>query len=136
MRLEMDEMSSAQPFKSQFLAKLTLIIILLGTTALLLYAPVCGGGEDTENGEEEVASDEDSTDACAFTNDGECDEPEGTGVCAEGTDTTDCAAAAADDDDDGDSCGEPCPDGCCSLSGAICCQPPFCSGNCIGSPCC
>lgn len=36
----------------------------------------------------------------------------------------------------GNSCGEPCPAGCCSSSGSICCQPPFCSGDCIGSPCC
>lgn len=36
----------------------------------------------------------------------------------------------------GESCGEPCPSGCCSLSGNICCQPPFCGGDCVGSPCC
>lgn len=36
----------------------------------------------------------------------------------------------------GDSCGEPCPSGCCSPSGYSCCQPPFCGGDCIGSPCC
>ncbi len=28
--------------------------------------------------------------ACAWPNDGECDEPEGTGLCAEGTDSWDC----------------------------------------------
>lgn len=28
---------------------------------------------------------------CQFANDGECDEPEGTGLCAEGTDANDCA---------------------------------------------
>jgi hypothetical protein len=27
---------------------------------------------------------------CEWTNDGECDEPEGTGLCAEGTDAADC----------------------------------------------
>jgi hypothetical protein len=31
------------------------------------------------------------TGSCPFTNDGECDEPEGTGICAEGTDVNDCA---------------------------------------------
>lgn len=36
----------------------------------------------------------------------------------------------------GPTCGEPCPAGCCSLSGRICCKPPFCGGNCVGSPCC
>jgi hypothetical protein len=36
----------------------------------------------------------------------------------------------------GSSCGEPCPTGCCSLSGSFCCSPPYCSGDCIGSPCC
>jgi hypothetical protein len=33
-------------------------------------------------------------------------------------------------------CGEPCPKGCCSSTGLSCCQPPFCSGACAGSPCC
>ncbi|NMC69448.1 MAG: hypothetical protein GYA57_05180 [Myxococcales bacterium] len=37
---------------------------------------------------------------------------------------------------DAPSCGEPCPAGCCSPSGLTCCQPPFCSGDCAGSPCC
>jgi len=36
----------------------------------------------------------------------------------------------------GGSCGEPCPSGCCSPSGNICCKPPFCGGDCVGSPCC
>ncbi|MCK5691127.1 hypothetical protein KAI87_17720 [Myxococcota bacterium] len=36
----------------------------------------------------------------------------------------------------GDSCGEPCPQGCCSPSGLSCCQPPFCAGDCASSPCC
>ena len=31
---------------------------------------------------------------CAFTNDGDCDEPEGTGICAEGTDVVDCATVS------------------------------------------
>ena len=30
-------------------------------------------------------------DCCPFASDGECDEPEGTGLCADGTDTTDCS---------------------------------------------
>jgi hypothetical protein len=30
-------------------------------------------------------------DCCPFAFDGECDEPEGTGLCADGTDTTDCS---------------------------------------------
>jgi len=38
--------------------------------------------------------------------------------------------------DDGGNCGEPCPSGCCSPSGASCCEPPFCGGDCVGSPCC
>ncbi|HOX46208.1 MAG TPA: hypothetical protein PK668_21570 [Myxococcota bacterium] len=33
-------------------------------------------------------------------------------------------------------CGEPCPQGCCSPSGLTCCQPPFCDGSCAGSSCC
>ncbi len=33
-------------------------------------------------------------------------------------------------------CGEPCPQGCCSPSGLTCCSPPYCSGDCSGSPCC
>lgn len=36
----------------------------------------------------------------------------------------------------GSSCGEPCPTGCCSLSGNTCCKPPFCAGDCASSPCC
>jgi len=31
-----------------------------------------------------------SSNTCAFSFDGECDEPEGTGICAEGTDSADC----------------------------------------------
>ena len=27
---------------------------------------------------------------CAYTNDGQCDEPEGTGACADGSDVADC----------------------------------------------
>jgi len=34
------------------------------------------------------------------------------------------------------SCGEPCAAGCCSPSGSICCKPPVCAGDCVGSPCC
>ena len=34
-------------------------------------------------------ADEDG-EACQWTNDGECDEAEGTGLCAEGTDSADC----------------------------------------------
>ncbi len=33
-------------------------------------------------------------------------------------------------------CGVDCPTGCCSPSGLSCCQPPFCAGDCVGSPCC
>lgn len=29
-----------------------------------------------------------------------------------------------------------CPSGCKSPSGLTCCEPPFCSGDCAGSPCC
>lgn len=29
---------------------------------------------------------------CEYARDGECDEPEGTGLCADGTDTADCQA--------------------------------------------
>ncbi len=36
----------------------------------------------------------------------------------------------------GGSCAVPCPPGCCSPSGLTCCEPPFCSGDCVGSPCC
>lgn len=36
----------------------------------------------------------------------------------------------------GSSCGEPCTSGCCSPSGLSCCEPPFCGGDCVGSPCC
>lgn len=32
---------------------------------------------------------------CQFTNDGECDEPEGLGLCAEGTDVSDCASVSS-----------------------------------------
>lgn len=32
-------------------------------------------------------------------------------------------------------CGS-CPSGCCSPSGLSCCEPPYCSGDCAGSPCC
>ena len=35
-----------------------------------------------------------SADSCRYTNDGECDEPNGTGVCAEGTDAADCGGVA------------------------------------------
>jgi hypothetical protein len=40
------------------------------------------------------------------------------------------------DDGGGGTCGEPCASGCCSPSGLICCAPPFCGGDCVGSPCC
>jgi hypothetical protein len=36
----------------------------------------------------------------------------------------------------GSSCGEPCPQGCCSTGGNICCKPPLCAGDCAYSPCC
>ncbi|MFO0631930.1 MAG: hypothetical protein U0168_03680 [Nannocystaceae bacterium] len=49
---------------------------------------------------------------CAYTNDGECDEPEGTGVCADGSDEADCAGGG----------GEEAPS----------CDPTYCSG-CEGS---
>ena len=38
----------------------------------------------------EDGGDQGNTATCDFQNDGECDEPEGTGACAEGTDTVDC----------------------------------------------
>ena len=38
----------------------------------------------------EDGGDQGNTATCEFQNDGECDEPEGTGACAEGTDTVDC----------------------------------------------
>lgn len=47
--------------------------------------------------------------------------------------------------DDGDLCVEgvckdpsapTCPAACLSPSGRTCCEPPFCSGDCVGSPCC
>jgi hypothetical protein len=40
------------------------------------------------------------------------------------------------DHSSGGTCGEPCSSGCCSPSGLTCCKPPFCSGDCAGSPCC
>jgi hypothetical protein len=40
---------------------------------------------------ETVFPPEEGDQSCQWTNDGECDEPEGTGLCAEGTDTDDCA---------------------------------------------
>ena len=40
---------------------LLIIILLLGTPAVLFYVPGCGGGEDTEDSEE-VASEEGDTD--------------------------------------------------------------------------
>jgi hypothetical protein len=36
----------------------------------------------------------------------------------------------------GGGCQVTCPAGCCSTSGSSCCQPPYCSGDCAGSPCC
>lgn len=36
----------------------------------------------------------------------------------------------------GSGCNVPCPDGCCSSTGNSCCEPPFCGGICVGSPCC
>jgi hypothetical protein len=42
----------------------------------------------------------------------------------------------SDTDDTGDYCGGPCPKGCYSPGNASCCEPPFCGGDCVGSPCC
>lgn len=39
----------------------------------------------------------------------------------------------------GSLCGTGCPAGCCAVGsggGAVCCGGAFCSGNCIGTPCC
>lgn len=35
-----------------------------------------------------------SSSGCPFTYDGECDEPEGTGLCADGTDAYDCSGSS------------------------------------------
>lgn len=32
--------------------------------------------------------------------------------------------------------GSSCPKGCTNPYGSSCCQPPFCAGDCVGSPCC
>jgi hypothetical protein len=50
----------------------------------LIGIGAAGGGGNNENNNGAGAA------TCPFTNDGECDEPEGTGNCAEGTDVADC----------------------------------------------
>lgn len=45
----------------------------------------CGDGLTCVNGQCVPAT-------CSYTNDGQCDEPEGTGLCQEGTDVADCSA--------------------------------------------
>lgn len=50
------------------------------------------------------------TPTCAWPDDGECDEPEGTGLCAEGTDTNDCTCAWPNDNE----CDEPEGTGLCA----------------------
>jgi hypothetical protein len=46
------------------------------------------------------------TTGCTSVNDGTCDEPEGTGLCAEGTDVADCAVSTCQYTNDG-TCDEP-----------------------------
>jgi len=45
-------------------------------------AGICGGGSG-------------NTQPCAYQNDGDCDEPEGTGLCPEGSDPTDCGGGGS-----------------------------------------
>ena len=156
-------MSSIKSSRSNLVVNATFFTLLITVVVLLATGPGCGGEEEDDPGfngtecattDDGVCDEPEGTNACpegtdvndcigssggggttcSFTNDGECDEPEGTGLCPEGSDVNDCAGGGGGGG--GETCGEPCPDGCCSLSGAICCQPPFCSGNCIGSPCC
>lgn len=132
-------MFATDRLKASFMMKGISITALVVASVVMFYVAGCGGESDV-NENDSAANDDSGAISCAWTNDGECDEPEGTDLCPEGSDVTDCTSTSTggddDDDDGGSNCGEPCPDGCCSLSGAICCQPPFCSGNCIGSPCC
>lgn len=65
-------------------------------------------------------------DPCPFYNDGECDEPSGTGLCAEGTDAPDCDGGPACPSTNNGVCDEPegtgmCPDG---SDPGDCCAPP------------
>lgn len=81
------------------------------------YSNDCAGAEaacsDEANGLVEACSD--GGDECPFTNDGQCDEPEGLGLCPEGSDVNDCASGACPFTNDGE-CDEPeglglCPEG-------------------------
>lgn len=81
------------------------------SSCILAYGPDCMtiGSSCTEPGQGVVAE----CGECQWTNDEECDEPEGTGYCPEGTDVNDCAGCAFALDGD---CDEPeglnlCPEG-------------------------
>jgi hypothetical protein len=62
---------------------------------------------------------------CPYTNDGDCDEPEGLGFCAEGTDVVDCSNPNSNYGQgigyQGGVQGQPCPEGFALINGA--CQP-------------
>lgn len=129
-------MTATNRSKTRFATMAAFITVLVAASVLLLYVAGCGSSsESADNENDPVVNDDVVTATCPYTNDGECDEPEGLNVCPEGSDVVDCANVE-EEEEDVSNCGEPCPNGCCSLSGAICCKPPFCSGNCIGSPCC
>jgi|GEM_PF-2141776 len=54
-----------------------------------LPTPSTTGNTETQGPVDSVGDSTGST-SCEYTNDGECDEPEGTGFCPEGSDTADC----------------------------------------------
>ncbi len=53
------------------------------------------------------------------------------GTCGTCNDDETCADGICKDPNASD-----CPSACLSPSGLTCCEPPFCSGDCVGSPCC
>lgn len=73
-----------------------------------------GGGDDygpADSGSDNGSSSGSSS--CEWTYDGECDEPEGTGACAEGTDSYDCSSNTCEWAYDGE-CDEPEGTGACA----------------------
>jgi len=70
--------------------------------------------------------------SCQYTSDGECDEPEGTGICEEGTDVADCSGTGGTDGDapscDPESCSG-CETSCDDYGCYQCCW------SCSGSSC-
>ena len=55
--------------------------------------------------------------------------------CGEDSCGRSCGSCPSGQTCNGGTCGEPpCPRGC--MQGRVCCGPPFCAGDCVGTPCC